>query len=83
MEQVPAPGKKNNQGHADNSGTTLGEAVMRLLPKDHYGAVMTIGMIAGICYYITSHDSWLLTTFLCIMFGTSIEKNRNRRGPVG
>ena len=75
--QLP-PEDQNNQNHRDDPAT-VGQAIIRLLPKDYYGAVMMIGLISGIAYYIYSHDSLLLTTFLSIMFGSTVEKNRNRK----
>ena len=93
MDQIPPPHGENNQtlsapdgekdqGRQDHR-VTLREAVVRLLPKDHYGMVMTIGMVAGIGCYIHSHDLQLLTTFITIMFGAVVERARSGGGSVG
>jgi hypothetical protein len=69
------PDEQNNRDHRDDSAIVR-RAIVRLLPKDHHSAVMTIGLISGIGYYIYARDSLLLTTFLSIMFGTTLEKTR-------
>jgi hypothetical protein len=72
------PEDQNHRSYRSNP-ITIREAVIRLLPKDHYSAVLTIGLVSGIGYYICAHDSLLLTTFLSIMFGSTLEKTRSRK----
>jgi hypothetical protein len=48
------------------------------LPKDYYSFITLIGILAGIGYYMFTHDSWLLLTFLGFMSGGALERSRTR-----
>jgi hypothetical protein len=74
------PEDQDNQSYRSDP-ITIRQAMIRLLPKDHYSAVLTIGLVSGIGYYIYAHDTLLLTTFLSIMFGSTLEKTRSKKLP--
>jgi hypothetical protein len=77
VEIAPSEHAPDNQEPPRN----LPMALLRLLPNDHYGLLTLIGTLAGIGYYIATHDSWLLVTFLGILFGGAVEHSRNRGKP--
>ncbi len=79
MQGLQLPPEDQNHQSNGNDLVTIRQAIIQLLPKDHYSAVLTIGLISGIGYYIHAHDSFLLTTFLSIMFGSTLEKTRSRK----
>jgi hypothetical protein len=88
--QLPDPMNKHNtsSGHISRGSQTQGQpippapslrrALLRLLPQDHYSTLFTLGLLAGIWMYLTHQDSWLLSAFLGIIGGSTIEKVRKK-----
>ena len=58
--------------------SSLQGALIYLVPRSPYEAIVLIGIICGIGYYIAMKDSWLLATFLGMMAGTTIQKAKGR-----
>jgi hypothetical protein len=58
---------------------TWREALTRLVPKDPYTLIASIGVLAGIAYYASSQNPWLLLTFISLLFGRSaVDQLRHR-----
>ena len=48
------------------------QALIRLLPRDPYSLIASIGVLAGIGYYAYSQNPWLLLLFIGILFGKRV-----------
>jgi hypothetical protein len=55
-------------------------ALEGIVPKhtDYYDLITLTGVFAGIGYYLFTHDSWLLVTFLGLLSGSALERSRSR-----
>ena len=48
------------------------------MADNHFDLLVLVGVLAGIGYYVFTHDSWLLVTFLGLLSGSVLERKRSK-----
>jgi hypothetical protein len=65
-------GSLMNNAAPDKRSPGWKAALLGALPKDTYSLVASIGVLAGIGYYIHAQNPWLLLTFIGLLFGKNV-----------